>query len=85
MQLLPFYTQYRSFPSKVVRETIQAGVMASANAMSKLSTVSFEELSKHRSASDCWISVNAKVYDVSSFLPEHPGGLDSTIRRLRFR
>ena len=36
--------------------------------------VSHEELQKHNRPEDCWIIVHSKVYDVSSFLSEHPGG-----------
>ncbi|KXT10661.1 hypothetical protein AC579_6340 [Pseudocercospora musae] len=32
------------------------------------------EVTKHSSAEDCWIVVNGKVYDLSKFAPEHPGG-----------
>ncbi|RDW57664.1 hypothetical protein BP5796_12465 [Coleophoma crateriformis] len=32
------------------------------------------EVQKHNSSSDCWIVVHSKVYDVTDFLTEHPGG-----------
>ncbi|TKA70345.1 hypothetical protein B0A55_07418 [Friedmanniomyces simplex] len=32
------------------------------------------EVAKHSSRKSCWIVVNSKVYDVTSFVPEHPGG-----------
>ncbi len=35
--------------------------------------ISQEELSKHNSKNDCWISYEGKVYDLTSFLPFHPG------------
>lgn len=34
----------------------------------------FDEVSKHNESNDCWIVMNGKVYDVSSFMDEHPGG-----------
>ncbi|KAI7757749.1 hypothetical protein M8C21_031761 [Ambrosia artemisiifolia] len=37
---------------------------------------SMKEASEHNTASDCWIVVDGKVYDVSSYLEEHPGGDD---------
>ncbi|EMD41756.1 hypothetical protein CERSUDRAFT_41345 [Gelatoporia subvermispora B] len=35
---------------------------------------SLEEVAEHNSRSSCWVIVNNKVYDVTDFLPEHPGG-----------
>ncbi|KAK9719962.1 hypothetical protein K7432_004481 [Basidiobolus ranarum] len=36
--------------------------------------ISAEELSTHTSKSDVWFSIEGKVYDVTKFLDEHPGG-----------
>eukprot|EP00898_Chlorokybus_atmophyticus_P000881 jgi/Chlat1/1794/Chrsp135S02136 len=33
-----------------------------------------EELAKHNSAKDCWLAINGKVYDVTTWLSKHPGG-----------
>ncbi|MFH1802486.1 MAG: cytochrome b5-like heme/steroid binding domain-containing protein [archaeon] len=35
--------------------------------------IPLSELSQHNSLEDCWISYNGKVYDVTSYLPRHPG------------
>ncbi|KAJ2905481.1 hypothetical protein MKZ38_005357 [Zalerion maritima] len=32
------------------------------------------EVAKHNSADSCWVIVHGKAYDVTEFLPEHPGG-----------
>lgn len=40
--------------------------------------VSTHEISKHAQVDDIWIVVNGKVYDVTRFAHEHPGGPEST-------
>lgn len=40
------------------------------------SGVSLTELSTHNSASNCWVAYKGKVYDLTSFLPKHPGGIN---------
>lgn len=32
------------------------------------------EVAQHATSSDCWIIVGRSVYDVTSYLPRHPGG-----------
>ncbi|XWS32001.1 hypothetical protein CRYUN_Cryun23aG0123200 [Craigia yunnanensis] len=34
----------------------------------------FEEVAKHKERNDCWLLIFGKVYDVTPFLEEHPGG-----------
>ncbi|EMC98132.1 hypothetical protein BAUCODRAFT_121029 [Baudoinia panamericana UAMH 10762] len=36
--------------------------------------VSVAEITKHATPDDCWVVVNGKVYDLSKFAPNHPGG-----------
>jgi hypothetical protein len=41
--------------------------------------VAIEEIKKHSQETDCWIVVNDVVWDVTEFIPEHPGGNESGI------
>eukprot|EP01026_Neomeris_dumetosa_P033057 TRINITY_DN2629_c0_g1_i4.p1 TRINITY_DN2629_c0_g1~~TRINITY_DN2629_c0_g1_i4.p1 ORF type:complete len:440 (-),score=5.12 TRINITY_DN2629_c0_g1_i4:61-1320(-) len=36
--------------------------------------LTWSEVAQHSQPSDCWIVVNNKVYDVTEFVEEHPGG-----------
>jgi cytochrome b involved in lipid metabolism len=42
-------------------------------------TLSPAEVGKHAATGDCWLIIDGKVYDVTSYLAAHPGGV-STIR-----
>ncbi|KAK3055052.1 hypothetical protein LTR09_004212 [Extremus antarcticus] len=37
-------------------------------------TYTFNEVQQHRSPESCWVILYGNVYDVTSFLPNHPGG-----------
>ncbi|KAL6187806.1 hypothetical protein ACLB2K_039201 [Fragaria x ananassa] len=37
---------------------------------------SMKEASQHNTKDDCWIVIDGKVYDVSTYLDDHPGGDD---------
>lgn len=39
-----------------------------------LKRYSLKEVEEHKSAESCWIIIHDKVYDVTAFLNEHPGG-----------
>ncbi len=34
------------------------------------------EIGDHNSAEDCWVVIKKQVYDITTFLDEHPGGKD---------
>lgn len=34
----------------------------------------YDEVAKHDSRDDCYVILYNKVYDLTEFIPEHPGG-----------
>lgn len=40
-----------------------------------LNTITMEEVAKHADQNSCWLVIDNNVYDVTSFIPGHPGGL----------
>jgi cytochrome b involved in lipid metabolism len=48
----------------------------SANSNSKSKTFyTMEEVAKHNKKSDAWLVINNMVYDVTNWIPDHPGGM----------
>lgn len=39
-----------------------------------------DEIARHKSADSCWVVINGVAYDVTDFLPEHPGGAGIILR-----
>jgi cytochrome b involved in lipid metabolism len=40
----------------------------------KMKTFTTDQVASHSTEKDCWIIVHSKVYDVTKFLKDHPGG-----------
>lgn len=36
--------------------------------------ITLVEVANHSAQSDCWIAIEGGVYDVTDFIPTHPGG-----------
>jgi len=48
------------------------------NTLNKLKSsgviLNMTEISKHNNANDCWMLINNKVYEITSYFGKHPGG-----------
>eukprot|EP00035_Acanthoeca_spectabilis_P020240 m.431825 g.431825 ORF g.431825 m.431825 type:complete len:85 (-) comp17351_c0_seq1:2530-2784(-) len=36
--------------------------------------IAMSEVARHKSKDDCWVAIDGKVFDVTKFLDDHPGG-----------
>lgn len=69
----PHFCFNTSCKKKKIIMSAEAPVAATTSASTE-KVISAEELAKHTTRNDLWIVVNGKVYDVSKFVDEHPGG-----------
>ncbi|OIO66450.1 hypothetical protein AUJ68_00830 [Candidatus Woesearchaeota archaeon CG1_02_57_44] len=50
---------------------------ASISAPSSGPAVTMAELATHNSQEDCWVGFEGKAYDITAFLPNHPGSAEA--------
>lgn len=44
-------------------------------------SISCSEVLSHGTASDCWLVLNDKAFDLSDFAPDHTGGAKNKFKR----
>jgi len=42
--------------------------------MSEIREIGADEVAQHGKEKDCWVIIKGRVYDVTKFVEEHPGG-----------
>lgn len=55
-------------------DPIATGPIAETASAEKKNYVPLSEIQKHTTTDDMWMAVNGKVYNVTSFVDQHPGG-----------
>lgn len=75
---IPFFT--RLVENKVSSSIDDVSIPGNQNMNASSGIIiSNKELEKHNNESDCWIGFRYKVYDITPFLPSHPGSAAAII------
>lgn len=72
-----FTTSYGDFHEEDSFGSVDSGVVGwgvETDLETGLEMISLEEVGKHNSREDGWMVIYDKVYDITEFLDEHPGG-----------
>ena len=69
---LVFYQDNKNSNSGLANQNINKNIANLATAGATV--LDLKEISKHSKSSDCWLLINGKVYDITSYFGEHPGG-----------
>ena len=63
-----------STPTATAPVTLPTPVATSTSGSQAPATYTLAQLAEHSSASDCWTAINGSVYNLTPFIPVHPGG-----------
>lgn len=63
--------QVESTTTQSVSSTVSTSTSGS---VPQVSGFTLADVAQHNSASSCWLAIDGNVYDVTSFIPNHPGG-----------
>jgi len=50
------------------------------NSINSNNYFSLEEIAQHNTIESCWMIISNKVYDITDYIPHHPGGKNALIR-----
>ena len=83
--LLPLLLPPRSFHQKVLAAVFPFAGFGGPHALwtgppSGGRVVTAAELARHSTRDDCWCAIHGKVYNVTSFLDDHPGGANIMVK-----
>ncbi|MDD5165230.1 MAG: cytochrome b5-like heme/steroid binding domain-containing protein [Candidatus Pacebacteria bacterium] len=82
------YSQYqenqpRTYPTSASRESINPGTQTNSSANSTdtsiLKKYTLAHVAAHNTETSCWTTINGDVYDITSWISQHPGGKQAII------
>lgn len=72
--------QTTSINTSTTTQTSTTGSVTSTSTTTKApDTYTLAQVAKHSKASSCWTTINGGVYDVTSWIDQHPGGQQAII------
>ncbi|KAI9893759.1 MAG: Cytochrome b2, mitochondrial precursor [Vezdaea aestivalis] len=69
-----YHSTLKNEPLKVLPKSPFANFYQGSYHVELVTMLSGDEISQHASKDSCWVIIHGKAYDVTDFLPEHPGG-----------
>ena len=76
-----FFGNFGNSSANVVSsDTGNSAEISDATSSDSPLAITRDELATHNSETDCWIAYKGKVYDITSWLTEHPGGVNAILQ-----
>ncbi len=61
-------------PTAVTPTPIATSTPITASSTPAANTYTLAQIAQHSTATSCWLAIDGNVYDVTTFIPIHPGG-----------
>lgn len=74
-----FFNQDEPSVSDTPAITNQTGDNSAQPSATTAASFTASEVTEHNTADDCWTIINSNVYDLTAYIPRHPGGQDEII------
>ncbi|MBU2566598.1 hypothetical protein KKG46_03500 [Patescibacteria group bacterium] len=69
------------FPNSQTNPKTNTSISVATSENPKINNFTTAEVATHNSKNDCYLIVNSQVYDVSSYINKHPGGVRKIVER----
>jgi cytochrome b involved in lipid metabolism len=67
-----YWQKQQALQRQTMQEVVQEGQTREQN--TQQGTYTLADVAQHNDASSCWSVINGTVYDLTSWIPQHPGG-----------
>ena len=74
------YAAFVAFLASVATIAVLAKLAPAPQPAAAKKVFSSEEVARHHSVSDCWMTIDGAVYDVTAYIPLHPTEPDVVVR-----